>query len=150
MTIVLADEAATAGLAGRIAGIARRGDVILLEGELGSGKTSFARGFLRAIGVAEEVPSPTFTLVQTYDTAKGSVWHLDLYRLLRPEEALELGLEEAMTEAMLLIEWPERLGAFRPAHALTAALSFLGPGRRAAMLSGGGDWPQRLARAGLA
>jgi tRNA threonylcarbamoyladenosine biosynthesis protein TsaE len=149
MRIALADEAATAGLAGRIAGLARAGDVILLQGELGSGKTSFARGFLRALGVAEEVPSPTFTLVQTYDTAKGPVWHLDLYRLTRPEETRELGWEEAMAEAILLIEWPERLGQV-PADALTVELAISGPGRRTATLLGRGEWPHRLERAGLA
>ena len=111
MTIALDAEAATHDLAGRIAGLARPGDAILLEGGLGSGKTSFARGFLRALGIAEEVPSPTFTLLQVYDTANGPVWHFDLYRLKRPDEALELGLEEGRAEAILLIEWPERLGA---------------------------------------
>ena len=149
MTIALADEAATAELAGRVARLARAGDVILLQGELGSGKTAFARGFLRALGVEEEVPSPTFTLVQAFDTAKGPVWHFDLYRLTRPEEALELGLEEAMAEAILLIEWPERLGHLLPLDALTVALSIAAPGR-AARLSGGGDWPLRLKQAGLA
>jgi tRNA threonylcarbamoyladenosine biosynthesis protein TsaE len=150
MPLALADEAATQDLAARIAALARVGDAILLQGGLGGGKTSFARGFLRALGVAEEVPSPTFTLVQAYDTAKGSVLHFDLYRLKRPEEALELGFEDARTEAILLVEWPERLGRLRPADALTVALAIDGPHRRVASLSGGGDWLARLASAGLA
>lgn len=149
MTIALDAEAATHDLAGRIAGLARPGDAILLEGGLGSGKTSFARGFLRALGIAEEVPSPTFTLLQVYDTANGPVWHFDLFRLKRPDEALELGLEEGRAEAILLIEWPERLGPMRPSDALTVALEIAGPAARRARLSGGGDWPRRLAAAGL-
>ena len=150
MPIALEDEAATERLAARIAGLTRRGDAILLQGGLGSGKTSFARAFLRALGVEEEVPSPTFTLVQAYETAKGPVWHFDLYRLREPEEALELGLEEARGEAILIVEWPERLGPLRPNDALTLSLEFDGPARRRAALSGGGDWPARLAEAGLA
>lgn len=150
MPIALADEAATQALAARVAALARVGDVILLEGGLGSGKTSFARGFLRSLGVDEEVPSPTFTLVQAYETRKGPVWHFDLYRLKQPLEALELGFEEARAEAILLVEWPERLGPLRPADALTLRLEIEGPGRRSARLSGGGDWPARLAGAGLA
>ena len=93
----LPDEAATAGLAGRLAKRTRRGDVIGLEGDLGSGKTSFARAFIRALGSgAEEVPSPTFTLVETYAFPdRPPVWHFDLYRLTAPEQAYELGIEEA-------------------------------------------------------
>jgi tRNA threonylcarbamoyladenosine biosynthesis protein TsaE len=150
MPIALPDEAATHALAARIAGLARPGDAILLEGGLGSGKTSFARGFLGALGIAEEVPSPTFTLLQTYDTRIGPVWHIDLYRLKHPREALELGIEDGRAEAVLLVEWPERLGPLRPADALTVALEIVGPGGRRASLSGGGDWPTRLAAAGLA
>lgn len=150
MPILLDDEAATEALAAAIAGLARSGDAILIEGGLGSGKTTLARGFLHALGVTEEVPSPTFTLVQAYESAKGPVWHVDLYRLTRPQEALELGLEEARSETILLIEWPERLGPLRPADALTVALEIEGPTRRSASLAGGGDWPRRLAGAGLA
>ena len=105
----LSDEAATARLAGRVAREARRGDAIALSGELGAGKTSFARAFIRACGAPEEVPSPSFTLVQTYDTPRGAVSHFDLYRLSRPEEIEELGLDEALAEGIVLIEWPDRL-----------------------------------------
>ena len=149
MPIPLEDEEATLDLAAAIAALARPGDAILLEGGLGSGKTVFARGFLRALGVEEEVPSPTFTLLQAYDTAQGSVWHFDLYRLKRPEEVLELGFEEGRAEAMLLIEWPDRLGPYRPLDALTVELRIASSSVRLAELSGGGDWPHRLAGAGL-
>jgi tRNA threonylcarbamoyladenosine biosynthesis protein TsaE len=150
MPIPLEDEEATLHLAAAIAALARPGDAILLEGGLGSGKTVFARGFLRALGVAEEVPSPTFTLLQAYDTTQGPVWHFDLYRLKRPEEVLELGFEEGRAEAMLLIEWPDRLGPYRPLDALTVELRIASASARIAELSGGGDWPHRLAGAGLA
>jgi tRNA threonylcarbamoyladenosine biosynthesis protein TsaE len=150
MPIALEDEAATLALAATIAGLARPGDAILIEGGLGAGKTVFARGFLRALGIEEEVPSPTFTLVQAYEGTIGPIWHFDLYRLNRPEEVLELGFEEARAEAMLLLEWPDRLGPLRPSDALTVQLRIDCPTSRIAELSGGGDWPQRLARAGLA
>ena len=150
MPIALKEEAATVALAAAVAGLARPGDAILLEGGLGSGKTVFARGLLRALGIEEEVPSPTFTLVQAYEGTKGPVWHFDLYRLKRPEEVLELGFEEARAEAILLLEWPDRLGPLRPADALTVELRIDSPTSRIAALSGGGDWRQRLARAGLA
>src|SRR6266704_6126905 len=86
----LPDEAATAALAAGIAALARPGDVIALKGELGAGKTSFARAFIRARGGVEAVPSPTFTLVQVYELPGGPIWHIDLYRLRDPEEAWEL------------------------------------------------------------
>src|SRR5471030_3213873 len=105
-SIALADETATAALAAALARRARPGDVITLGGPLGAGKTRFARGFITALGVADEVPSPTFTLVQTYETASGMVWHFDLYWLTGPDEVRELGLEEALIDGIVLIEWP--------------------------------------------
>jgi tRNA threonylcarbamoyladenosine biosynthesis protein TsaE len=103
----LPDEAATESLARRLAGVARPGDVIALWGGLGAGKTAFARAFVRAAGdPAEEVPSPTFTLVQTYALAAGPCWHFDLYRLQAPDEVWELGIEEAFAGGIVLIEWP--------------------------------------------
>lgn len=147
----LADEAATVALAQRIAHLARPGDVIALAGDLGVGKTRFARAFVDALtGEREEVPSPTFTLVQTYDTRGGPVWHVDLYRLEGPAEIAELGLEEAFAEAISLIEWPDRLGASAPPAALRLGLSLTGPRSRRVRLEAGGSWPARLAAAGLA
>jgi len=118
----LPDEDATGALAAAIAPRLRVGDALLLEGEIGAGKSAFARALIRArLGRMEEVPSPTFTLVQTYETDAGDIWHCDLYRLTHPDEALELGLEEAFETAICLIEWPDRLGGFAPTSALTLA-----------------------------
>jgi len=95
------------------------GDVILLEGGLGAGKSHFARGVIQARQtVAEDVPSPTFTLVQTYDVGDLEIWHADLYRLNSPDEAFELGLEDALEDSICLIEWPDRLAEATPANAL--------------------------------
>ena len=86
-------------------------DILLLEGHIGAGKSFFARSLIQSVqDVPEEVPSPTFTLVQTYDTQIGEIWHADLYRLSSPQEAVELGLEQAFEASISLIEWPERLG----------------------------------------
>lgn len=139
----LSDEAATARLAAAAAGLARTGDLIALRGPLGAGKTAFARGFLRALGVMEDIPSPTFTLVQTYDTAAGPVWHCDLYRLERPGEVEALGLEEALDEAIALVEWPERMTDPPPAPRLDVRLAFAAQGRIAS-LSGRYGWEARL------
>jgi len=122
----LADERATEALAARLSRLVRRGDVIALEGPLGSGKTSFARAFIRArFGRVETVPSPTFTLVEIYSfRGHPSVWHFDLYRIQSPEEAWELGIEEALAEGVSLIEWPERLGALLPREHLALGFAF--------------------------
>lgn len=145
-TIDLPDENATAALAARLTALARPSDVIALKGELGVGKTSFARAFIRARGGDEAVPSPTFTLVQTYDLPGGAVWHFDLYRLRAPEEAWELGIEEAFDGGITLIEWPERLGALLPARRLMVELDFGATrGARRARLSGKGEWAARIA-----
>ncbi|MBX6368903.1 MAG: tRNA (adenosine(37)-N6)-threonylcarbamoyltransferase complex ATPase subunit type 1 TsaE [Rhodospirillales bacterium] len=128
----LADEEATLALGARLALDAAPGDVFALGGALGSGKTTLARGFIRALTRPdEEVPSPTFTLVQTYETPKGTIWHFDLYRLEDPEEAWELGIEEAFASGISLIEWPERLGSLLPARRREILLEIAGEGRRA-------------------
>lgn len=165
LTVQLDGPEATAALAARIAGIARVRDVIALAGDLGSGKTAFARAFIRARGRAnEDVPSPTFTLVQTYDTMAGeitpnstadqplTIWHFDLYRLQAPEEAFELGIEDAFAEGISLIEWPERLGTLLPSRSLIvtlAAVPHAGEAVRTATLEGDEGWQQRLAEVGL-
>jgi tRNA threonylcarbamoyladenosine biosynthesis protein TsaE len=119
----LRDAAATAAAAAAVAKLSQPGDVFCLYGDLGAGKTTFARGFLRALAVAEEIPSPTFNLVLTYDTARGTVWHFDLYRLDTPEEVIELGIEEAFDEGICLIEWPDRLGPWMPEQRVEIHLS---------------------------
>jgi tRNA threonylcarbamoyladenosine biosynthesis protein TsaE len=144
-SFVLADETATASLAAALAARALPGDVLTLSGVLGAGKTSFARFFIRALGVAEEVPSPTFTLVQTFETTRGTVWHFDLYRLASPEEVWELGFEEALIEGIVLIEWPERLGALLPRERLDLTLTIgASPQSRVATLQGSAGWSARL------
>jgi tRNA threonylcarbamoyladenosine biosynthesis protein TsaE len=146
-SLLLADEAATDRLARALAPLLAAGDAVLLSGELGAGKTRLARALIGALsGSAEEVPSPTFTLVQSYDSPKGPVRHFDLYRLAAPEEAYELGIEEAFADGIAIVEWPERLGAHLPADRLEIALGFGGrPSERTARLTGHGKWRARLA-----
>ncbi|WP_193172580.1 tRNA (adenosine(37)-N6)-threonylcarbamoyltransferase complex ATPase subunit type 1 TsaE [Nisaea nitritireducens] len=123
-------QPATENLAGACAGFAIPGCTFLLSGGLGAGKSTFARAFVRAlIGADEEVPSPTFTLVQQYGPIdRGGVdieiWHADLYRLGDPDEVLELGLDEAFGTAICLIEWPDRLGSFAPNDAIELIFDF--------------------------
>jgi tRNA threonylcarbamoyladenosine biosynthesis protein TsaE len=106
--MILADEAATLALGARIAGVLRAGDVVALSGPLGSGKTTLARGCLAGLGYAGEVASPTFTVVQSYDAtaSRVPVLHVDLYRLDGADEAEELGLDDALADHALLVEWP--------------------------------------------
>lgn len=128
---VLADEVATTRLGAAVAGLLRPGDAVLLTGDLGAGKSTLARGLVRALTRPdEEVPSPTFTLVQHYD-GRVPVAHFDLYRLHDAAEADELGLDEALDEGAAVIEWPERLGPRLPPDRLDIDLSMEGEGRRA-------------------
>jgi tRNA threonylcarbamoyladenosine biosynthesis protein TsaE len=148
LDLCLPDLAATMALAGKLAAVARPGDLIALHGTLGLGKTEFARAFIRRLaGSDEEVPSPTFTLVQSYETDRGTIWHFDLYRLTRPDEIRELGLEEALVDGITLIEWPERLGSALPARRLDVRLTpGTAPDERRAVLEarGGCDLLARL------
>jgi tRNA threonylcarbamoyladenosine biosynthesis protein TsaE len=146
VTLELEDEAATARLAATLARLSRPGDVIALEGDLGSGKTSLARAFIRTLaGAEEEVPSPTFTLLQVYDYDTGTIWHFDLYRLERATDALELGIEDAFAEGISLIEWPDRLAGWLPTERLTVTLSAgPDPEARMARLTGSPAWANRL------
>ena len=113
----------TADFAARLGAQLRPGDTLLLEGEIGAGKTHFARSLIQSLmTMPEDVPSPTFTLVQAYDTEAGEIWHCDLYRLTGPDEIDELGLSEAFETAICLIEWPDKLGPLRPQSALNMTL----------------------------
>jgi tRNA threonylcarbamoyladenosine biosynthesis protein TsaE len=147
--IRLADLAATERLAARIAALARPGDVIALEGPLGAGKTAFARGFIAALALAEgrvpeDVPSPTFTLVQAYEFSRFTVHHFDLYRLEEASEARELGLDDARADGVVLIEWPERLGSLLPQDRLHIALApGPAPDVRMARIEALGSWQGR-------
>ncbi|AMM85783.1 tRNA (adenosine(37)-N6)-threonylcarbamoyltransferase complex ATPase subunit type 1 TsaE [Martelella sp. AD-3] len=127
----LADEDATIALARALAPLLRRGDCLALSGDLGMGKSTFARALIRALMDAPEleVPSPTFTLVQLYEAAP-PLYHFDLYRLSDPDELIELGFDEALEDGISLIEWPERGGDMLPKNALTLVFNEEGEGRR--------------------
>ena len=151
MTLVLSfdlpTETDTRALGAKLAPLLRPGDVIALTGTLGTGKSTLARALIRALTDAEEeVPSPTFTLVQQYETEAGLVWHFDLYRLEKPDDALELDIEEAFAEGISLIEWPDRLGAHLPRRRLEVLLQQdeAGIGRHAT-LTAYGPWAERIA-----
>jgi len=143
-------ESGLACLAERLARVCAPGDVLCLFGDLGAGKTSFARAFIRALtDPDQEVPSPTFTLAQVYDTGESlesvALWHLDLYRLSEPEEIWELGVEEAFAEAIVLIEWPERALELLPVKRLEIHLGFCDKSiERLVALRGDASWADRL------
>jgi tRNA threonylcarbamoyladenosine biosynthesis protein TsaE len=129
----LPDEAATERLGTALAKRLRPRDVVALQGGLGVGKTTLARAILRAAAGDPSlvVPSPTFTLVEVYDTSRGTFWHFDLYRLEEPDQVFELGWEEARADGIALVEWAERLGRLLPRERLTVMLAVEGDGRRA-------------------
>ena len=143
-TVPLPGLAATEALGARIAASLQVGDAVALEGDLGAGKTTLARAILHSLGVTEEVPSPTFTLVQYYETPRLNVRHYDLYRIENPSEMDELGLDEALDDGAALIEWPERAMAWLPSDRLHVALSIAEGGRRA-QISGPPRWATTFA-----
>jgi tRNA threonylcarbamoyladenosine biosynthesis protein TsaE len=128
----LASPADSHALGARLAAVARAGDVIALSGELGAGKTSIARGLLAALGLEGEAPSPSFAIVQPYEPpeVRIPVLHVDLYRIEHPDEAEELGLDEARDDSLLVVEWPERLGAGAWHDALWLSLEVAPDGAR--------------------
>jgi tRNA threonylcarbamoyladenosine biosynthesis protein TsaE len=147
LTIELPDETATQALARSLAALANSGEQLALIGDLGTGKTVFARAFVRALcGADIEVPSPTFTIVQTYDAKDGrELFHFDLYRLESPDEALELDIDDAFANGISLIEWPERLGSFLPPNHLKLTLSYSDTeSQRLAIITAGNNWTERL------
>ena len=139
--LTLNDETVTAELGARIAAALRPGDVVALSGELGAGKTALARGILRALGVTGHVPSPTFTLVQSYETPHLVVHHFDLYRIEDEQELRELGLDDAKEDGAVLIEWPDRgmPKAWR-SEALSVALFVTSETARQATIAGPSRW----------
>lgn len=134
----LKDEAATMAFGAQLARLLRPGDCVALKGDLGAGKTTLVRGLIQSLLGDVDVPSPTYTLVQTYDLPDYDLWHCDLYRLENPNDAYELGLIDIMDEAVCLIEWPDRLGDLMPPDAKEIMLEFDGD-CRIAKLSGFGD-----------
>lgn len=147
--ISLKDEKATAQLGARLGSVLAPGDAICLSGDLGAGKSTLARGLIKTVAGATEAPSPTFTFVETYETSDFLLWHLDLYRLERPEDVWELGYEDALEDGVAIIEWPERVGALAPSNALEIRLEIDG-NRRNASLTVDENWRRRLHEAGIA
>lgn len=127
--IFLPDADATTALGQILAPMLSAGDCVLLSGEIGAGKSHFARAIIQArlaaVGKYEDVPSPTFTIVQCYDDGRAEIWHADLYRLSDTSEVVELGLEDAFSTAISLVEWPDRLGDTRPDDALSVTFETL-------------------------
>ncbi len=151
LTVTLADPDATDRLGAALSRALGAGDALCLSGGLGAGKSALARAFLTARlaaeGRAEETPSPTYTLVQTYEFDDVEVWHADLYRLSSLDEIEELGLFEAPERRILLIEWPDRAVGALPPRRLEAALEMAGAGRRLTLTPVGPGWEQALAAA---
>lgn len=145
-TFVSSCETDTVGLGATLGTYLRQGDILTLEGTLGMGKTALARGLIRHLcGYETVVPSPTFTLVQIYDAPDFPIWHCDLFRIKSSDDALEIGFDEAFTDAATLIEWPERLASMLPERRLRIRfLSETSDGNRMVTLEGGADWKQRI------
>ena len=138
------DEVKTAQTASKFARLLKAGDTVLFEGQIGAGKSAFCRAIIRSLcGHNTEVPSPTFTIVQTYEAHNFEVWHCDLYRLGDPDEVIELGIEAAFETAAVLVEWPDRLGDVRPNDALTISITTTGDTRHFAFC-GSKEWAARI------
>ncbi|MEN8842188.1 MAG: tRNA (adenosine(37)-N6)-threonylcarbamoyltransferase complex ATPase subunit type 1 TsaE [Octadecabacter sp.] len=143
-TLRLSSEDDTAQLGETLAKYAQAGDCFLLRGQIGAGKSALARAFIRSLlGSETEVPSPTFTLVQTYDFGDVEIWHADLYRIGDTQEAVELGLTDAMNEQICLIEWPELIESLTPNTALDIELT-VASDCHLATLTYGDNWRSRL------
>lgn len=147
-TLICPDPEATARAARALAATLWPGDAVLLAGDVGAGKTHFARAAIRSMTPRrEQVPSPSYTLVQTYQGRTGEIWHADLYRLGDASELVELGLEEAFETAVVFVEWPERLGGLAPPPALR--IDFAAPAEETRALSFSWEhrkWPEKLLR----
>lgn len=145
MDFISRSESDTGGFAARLAPFLRQGDLLTLQGDLGAGKSVLARALIRARmrDEALDVPSPTFTLVQTYDDPVAPIWHFDLYRMEQPDEIYELGWEDARADAICIVEWPERLGALLPSRRIDVRIGIV-DGVRHITLHQHGDWQERI------
>lgn len=143
--MIVRDEQEMLELGAGLAKVARPGDVVALEGGLGAGKTTLARGLLAALGLEEEAPSPSFAIVQPYDPplVRFPVAHIDLYRLEDASEAAELALDELMQDSLLLVEWPERLGDLLWPHSLILRIEALEDGSRRLTATVPAAWKER-------
>ena len=147
----LENEAATFAFGASFLDIVNKDDVIALYGNLGAGKSVFARGLINHALIAgghgeQDIPSPTFTLVQTYPWGADEIWHFDLWRIEHPDEVLELGFFDALGKCLMLIEWAERLGDALPKEALSLYLTPHGEGRMISTSSPlESAWESRLA-----
>lgn len=140
----LPDLDATEGLARTIAPLLREGDMLALTGDLGVGKTAFARALIQAMGITGDVPSPTFTLVQTYEAKGLLISHFDLYRLKSSDELDELGWDDALIAGVVLAEWPERAGNRLPENRLVLHFTLGDDGVRNCKIEKKGSWAKRL------
>ncbi len=148
--IILKNENNTADLAKNLSKILEIGDVVLLNGDLGSGKTAFTRYLINSItNKKTEVPSPTFTILQNYDTNIGEIYHFDLYRLENENEVIEIGFEEALIYGITIIEWPDRLGKYIPEDRLELSLSINLDQTRTVEIVGFGNWTDKAKEIGL-
>lgn len=148
LELFLPDADATERIGAALAPSLQPGDVVLLFGDLGAGKSALARAAIQARlaseGRREDVPSPSFTLVQTYETTAGEIWHADLHRLSGPDAVEELGLDQAFQDAVSFVEWPDRLGSWTPSRRLEIALTEAGEGRRLRARAFGEGWEATL------
>ncbi|MDV7141299.1 tRNA (adenosine(37)-N6)-threonylcarbamoyltransferase complex ATPase subunit type 1 TsaE [Tropicimonas sp. TH_r6] len=149
LSLDLPDASATEALGQAVSALLQPGDTLLLSGPIGAGKSHLARSAIRALMARadeppEDIPSPTYTLVQTYPAGEIELWHADLYRLTDPSEVLELGLEEGLSEGICFVEWPDRLGSAAPPDALQIVLQAKGDGRIARLTGPADRWSDRL------
>jgi len=140
--VLLPSLSSTQAFAQRIAPHLRQGDVVALQGDLGTGKTAFARALLYALGVTDDVPSPTFTLLQSYDVNGVLISHFDLYRLKSPDELDELGWEDALADGIALVEWPERAVGRLPTDSLVLRFALDEKGERSCVVEAQGKWQE--------
>jgi tRNA threonylcarbamoyladenosine biosynthesis protein TsaE len=142
--IPLPNLTATEQAARRLAPHLRVGDFLALQGPLGAGKTTFARALLQTLGIIEDVPSPTFTLVQIYETPQFQIYHFDLYRLVNETELDELGWDDALADGLVIAEWPERIERRLPKDRLVLHFAFDAKGNRSLGFAAHGGWIKRM------